>query len=103
MPIARSPAEPPPPAVRLHRCLAVSWQHPTSSQLPLWVRLVPNVILRITIDPPPSPQSRSRQLSVFTVAAATVSTNDFKNGLTVEVDSVPYKVIGARQYSRVCC
>lgn len=27
------------------------------------------------------------------VRAATVSTNDFKNGLTVEVDGVPYKVV----------
>lgn len=28
------------------------------------------------------------------VRAAVVSTNDFKTGLTVEIDGTPYKVIG---------
>lgn len=40
------------------------------------------------------PQSRSRQSSLVIVAAGTVSTNDFKNGLTVELEGVPYRVIG---------
>jgi hypothetical protein len=28
------------------------------------------------------------------VSAGTVSTNDFKTGLTIELDSTPYKVVG---------
>lgn len=33
-------------------------------------------------------------------AAGTVSTNDLKNGLTVEIDGVPYKVTGAGREAR---
>ena len=29
------------------------------------------------------------------VNAQTVSTNDFKNGMTIEFDGAPYKVVGA--------
>ncbi|PNW71267.1 hypothetical protein CHLRE_16g691000v5 [Chlamydomonas reinhardtii] len=40
----------------------------------------------------PRPQIRSRNVRLV-VVNGTVSTNDFKNGLTVEIDSAPYKVI----------
>ncbi|KAG2499472.1 hypothetical protein HYH03_002419 [Edaphochlamys debaryana] len=40
----------------------------------------------------PRPQIRPRTAGVV-VHAGTVSSNDFKNGLTVEIDSQPYKVI----------
>lgn len=32
------------------------------------------------------------------LAAGTVSTNDFKNGLTVEIDGQPFRVMGAQLY-----
>jgi hypothetical protein len=39
---------------------------------------------------------RAGHAAALTVrAAATVSTNDFKTGLTVELDGTPFKVIGA--------
>jgi hypothetical protein len=42
------------------------------------------------------PPAYAPQLSrrTLVVRAATVSTNDFKNGLTVELDGVPFKVVG---------
>ncbi|KAG2441551.1 hypothetical protein HXX76_003172 [Chlamydomonas incerta] len=40
----------------------------------------------------PRPQIRSRNVRLV-VVNGTVSTNDFKNGLTVEIDQQPYKVI----------
>ncbi|GFR46260.1 hypothetical protein Agub_g7812 [Astrephomene gubernaculifera] len=40
----------------------------------------------------PRPQICAR-MTRLVVLAGTVSTNDFKNGLTVEVDSQPYKVV----------
>lgn len=37
---------------------------------------------------------RQQRASTLIARAATVSTNDFKNGLTVEIDGVPFKVVG---------
>ena len=45
----------------------------------------------------PAAAVSTKQRAVVVVRAAQVSTNDFKNGLTVEVDGVPFKVIGARR------
>lgn len=42
-------------------------------------------------------QTRSRRTALVVRAGGTVSTNDFKNGLTVEVDGTPYKVVGEHQ------
>lgn len=38
-------------------------------------------------------QRRGRQLGLF-VSAAQVSSNDFKTGMSIEVDGQPYKVVG---------
>jgi hypothetical protein len=38
-------------------------------------------------------QVSGRRLSLF-VSAASVSSNDFKNGMTIEFDGAPYKVVG---------
>ena len=46
--------------------------------------------------------ARRRALQVL--AAGTVSTNDFKNGLTVEIDGQPFRVMGVRLCrSNSCC
>jgi hypothetical protein len=44
---------------------------------------------------PPPPQSPLSFRAASVLVRSTVSTNEFKNGLTVEIDGVPYKVIGA--------
>ncbi|PNH11005.1 Elongation factor P [Tetrabaena socialis] len=40
-----------------------------------------------------APRLAIRSRTPLVVLSATVSTNDFKNGLTVEIDSQPYKVV----------
>ena len=45
--------------------------------------------------------TRRRALQVL--AAGTVSTNDFKNGLTVEIDGQPFRVMGAQLYRSSFC
>ncbi|KAG7673933.1 putative Elongation factor P [Nannochloris sp. 'desiccata'] len=40
----------------------------------------------------PTSQVSGRRLSLF-VSAASVSSNDFKNGMTIEFDGAPYKVV----------
>jgi Elongation factor P (EF-P) KOW-like domain len=45
--------------------------------------------------------TRRRALQVL--AAGTVSTNDFKNGLTVEIDGQPFRVMGAQLYRSNLC
>lgn len=39
-------------------------------------------------------QCRGRRLGLF-IRAAQVSSNDFKTGMSIEVDGQPYKVVGA--------
>lgn len=51
----------------------------------------------------PSPQARRS----LVVCAGQVSSNDFKNGMTVEIDGNPYRVVGMRMcvsvgHWRVC-
>lgn len=41
----------------------------------------------------PRPQIRSSRATRLVVMAGQVSSNDFRNGLTVEIDSQPYKVV----------
>ncbi len=41
----------------------------------------------------PRPQIRSSRSARLVVMAGQVSSNDFRNGLTVEIDSQPYKVV----------
>lgn len=49
--------------------------------------------------PPPCPSALqrlvARQRGALQVRAASTSSNDFKNGMTIEMDGAPYKVVGA--------
>lgn len=52
--------------------------------------------------PPPSRlplvvQRMAGRRAALVVRAAQVSSNDFKNGMTIEMDGAPYKVVGALQ------
>lgn len=45
----------------------------------------------------------ARRQHLQVLAAGTVSTNDFKNGMTVEIDGQPFRVMGEPFYRAAGC